>query len=489
MDIKKEIVKQSLWIAAVWLLCFVTKSNILFVVCAVGFFAALSRKVALAWSCWTILTMAVTLNSIIVPKSGMVLGLLLRVGPLLIAFATILVARSGVRDKLPIGSLSLYLIAQVVSSMNGLVPQVSFLKLFQFFAFFFGLWLGTGTLAGNFEELKRMRVFFLSLILVLVIGSIISYPFPAISYSTSLRAFTLGKNESVEYIYNELVQAGGVMLFSGITDHSQTLAPFLSIMLIYVASDMIFIERRVTTLQTAMIFVMFIMLFMTRSRTGLFAVAASGFIMVSYIFKKIYIPNDLKRRLHSAMVLGGIVMLIALAVMEVRSQTFSKWLRKTNDIESDSRSMSEAITETRQGLIDQCMYEFRKNRITGIGFQVSEQVKDLYSQNSGLLLSAPIEKGLLPLMVLGEGGIVGALLFYIFVFSFISGCIKKKYFVSLLLFIAFFGTNIGEASFFSPGGPGGVMWAFFALGGFSMDQMIKISNRAQIAYNGYNFSH
>ena len=489
MDIKKEIIKRSLWIATVWLLCMVTQSYILFVVFAIGLVAALSRKVSLAWSCWTILTMAVTLSNVVVPKSGMALGLLLRVGPLLIAFATVLVARSGVRDKLPIGLLLLYLISQVVSSMNGLVPQVSFLKLFQFFAFFFGLWLGTGTLAGNSEELHRMRVFFLSLILVLVVGSIIAYPFPAVSYSTSLRAAALEGAEYAAYVYESMRQSGGLMLFSGITDHSQTLAPFLSIMIIYVTSDMIFIERKVAPLQTAMVVAMLVMLFMTRSRTGLFAVAISGFVMVSYTLKKVNLPRVVRKKLWSVMMFGGILLLLLMAVMEIRTQTFSKWLRKTNDVQADTRSMNEAITQTRQGTIDNCMYEFHQNRLMGIGFQVSMHVKDWYDRSSGLILSAPVEKGLLPLMVLGEGGIVGATLFYVFVIGFISGCVKKKYYVSLLLFIAFFGTNIGEASFFSPGGPGGVMWAFFALGGFTTDQLIKISNREQLTCNGYDLPH
>lgn len=489
MGITKEVFRQSCVIAAIWLLCMVTKSYILFAVFGVGLFAALSRKVSLAWACWTILTMAVTLNHNIVPKAGMVIGVILRGGPLLIALATVLVAQSGSRDKLPIGMLTLYLIAQIVSSMNGLVPQVSFMKLFQFFAFFFGLWLGTGTLAGRAEDLHRMRVFFLSLILVLLGGSILAYPFPEISYSTTLREAVYEGAEYARYKYEVMLRSGGLMLFSGITDHSQTLAPFLSIMIIYVSADMIFVERKISALHIAMIVVMLVMLFMTRSRTGLFAVAVSGFIMVSYTFKKVNLPRELRQKLQSAMTFGGILLLLLMAAMEVRSQTFTKWLRKTNDVEADYRAMDEAITQTRQGTIDQCMYEFNQNRFMGIGFQVSEQVKDLYDRSSGLILSAPIEKGLLPLMVLGEGGIVGAILFYIFVIGFTSGCIKGKYFVSLLLFIDFFCTNIGEATFFSPGGPGGVMWAIFVLGGFSTDQMIKMSARRQTVYNGYYISY
>ena len=489
MDIKKDIIKQSIWIAAVWLLCMVTKSYVLFAVFAVGLFAALSRKVALAWSCWTILTMAITLSSAIVPKAGMILGLLLRCGPLLIAFSTILVARSGSRDKLPIGLLLLYLVAQIISSMNGLVPQVSFMKLFQFFTFFLGLWLGTGTLAGRHDELYRMRVFFLSLILVLIVGSMLSYPFPAISYSSSLYFELYRGGEYAKHAYAMMRQADSLLLFSGITDHSQTLASFMAIMIIYVASDMIFVERRVAPLQIGMIIAMLVMLFMTRSRTGLFAMALSGFVMVGYTFKRVSLPWRLRQKLQSALIFGSVVVVLLMAVMEIRSQSFTKWLRKTNDLEADTRSMNEAITQTRQGTIESCMDEFHQNELLGIGFQVSEQVKELYDRSSGLILSAPIEKGLLPLMVLGEVGIVGAILFYVFVIGFISGCIKKKYYVSLLLFIAFFGTNIGEASFFSPGGPGGVMWAFFALGGFSMDQSIKMANRAPITYNGYNLSY
>ena len=472
----KNIILQSLIISLVWLLCMVTRSYILFVVFSVGIYAVFSQKISLAWSSWTILTMAATLNRHIVPKSGILIALLLKCGPLLIALAIIWGIRSRRREKLPLDLLLLYLFLQIASSINGLVPPISFLKLFQFFVFFLGLWLGTSTLAGKPEELNNLRDFFFSLILVLVVGSILAYPFPVISYSSTLREAVYEGAEYAQYRYEVMRQSGALMLFSGITDHSQTLGPFLSIMIIYVLSDMIFIIKKANWFHMTMILVMMLMLFMSRARAGLFAISVSGFILITYIFRKVDIPSKLRQKLHFMLFLCGLLMLIIFTIMEIRSQTLTKWIRKTNDIQADNRSLNVAITETRLSSIENCMYEFRQNRLLGIGFQVSEQVKYMYEHSSGLMLTAPIEKGLLPLMVLGEGGIIGMILFYIFVFGFIASCIKEKYFVSLILFVDFFCSNIGEANFFSPGGPGGVMWAFFVLGGFSMDQQIKLMN-------------
>ncbi len=476
MSIKKDIIIQTLIIATVWLLCIVTRSYILFVVFGVGLHAAYHRKISMAWSCWTILIMAATMNRYIVPKPILVV-LILRAGPLLIALTIIGCNQLKRHEKLPLDLLLLYLSSQIVSSIFGLVPLVSFLKLFQFFVFFFGLWFGSSTLKNQSEELYKLRTFFLSFILVLLIGSILAYPFPEISYSTTLREAIYEGSEYARQQYNLMLRSGGLMLFSGITDHSQTLGPFLSIMIVYVLSDMVFVIREIKWFHITMTIIMIIMLFMTRARAGLFAICVSGIFFGIYLFKKVYIPSKLKNRLHVAMVLSGILILLVGIIGEIRYQTLSKLIRKTNDIESDYRSMNEAITQTRMSTIENCLNEFRQNWLMGIGFQVSAQVKYRYEHSSsGLILSAPVEKGLLPLMVLGEGGIIGAILFYIFIVGFIISCIKEKYFVSLFLFVDFFCTNIGEATFFSPGGPGGMMWTIFVLGGFSMDQQIKMMN-------------
>ena len=72
-------------------------------------------------------------------------------------------------------------------------------------------------------------------------------------------------------------------------------------------------------------------------------------------------------------------------------------------------------------------------------------------------------------MVLGETGILGVFCFVLFLGAFYFGCSKRKYHVTLTIFAVFLVTNMGEATFFSPGGMGGVLWMMACVGGFTID--------------------
>ena len=112
----------------------------------------------------------------------------------------------------------------------------------------------------------------------------------------------------------------------------------------------------------------------------------------------------------------------------------------------------------------------------GKGFQVMLEHKQWYREGRISLLYAPIEKGVLPTMILGETGIVGAIVFAFFVLHFIASCSRRHYMGLLSLFAVLIASNMGEASFFSPSGQGGVMWVVVAIGGFCCD-MIAINNQ------------
>ena len=97
-------------------------------------------------------------------------------------------------------------------------------------------------------------------------------------------------------------------------------------------------------------------------------------------------------------------------------------------------------------------------------------MKRLYERHGGgLILSAPIEKGVLPVMVLGETGIVGATVFAMFLLSFWVNGSKMKLYMSIAMLVVFLATNMGEATFFSPGGIGGIQWVVCLIGGYTLD--------------------
>ena len=79
-----------------------------------------------------------------------------------------------------------------------------------------------------------------------------------------------------------------------------------------------------------------------------------------------------------------------------------------------------------------------------------EYMKYAFKKNDGLILSASIEKGVLPVMVLGETGIVGSIFFWLFIFTFYATCARKKYYCCATLHTVFFATNMAESTYFSP---------------------------------------
>ena len=174
------------------------------------------------------------------------------------------------------------------------------------------------------------------------------------------------------------------------------------------------------------------------------------------------------------MLVGGLLVIVGAGVSEMRSRSITRWMRKNDDIALDERSMGQALTDSRMGLLEYSMFEFRRNPLLGSGFQVSENHPILYEMGQITLFSAPIEKGLLPTMVLGETGIIGEIAFIIFLMSFWIGCKRRHLMVTLMLFFVMFASNMGEATFFSPSGTGGILWMLCVVGGFIIDTMLRI---------------
>ncbi len=148
-----------------------------------------------------------------------------------------------------------------------------------------------------------------------------------------------------------------------------------------------------------------------------------------------------------------------------------EWARKTSDVSADKRSLTEALTSSRMGLMAMSLREFRRNPLIGSGFQVAEYTRE-QTRGKGFVISASVEKGVLPVMVLGETGILGEICFLIFLASFFGICMQRKYFVTTTMMAVFFVTNMGEATLFSPGGIGGILWMMCCVGGFTLDTTI-----------------
>ena len=124
--------------------------------------------------------------------------------------------------------------------------------------------------------------------------------------------------------------------------------------------------------------------------------------------------------------------------------------------ESESSSLdTEQVLASRQGLIDNSMKNFREHPLFGIGFQVATDAR--FEQNA-TLFTAPVEKGVIVTAVLEEGGVLGTTAFVIFLLTMILELLANRNVPALAMLAAFLASNMGEVTFFSPGGSGSFGW-------------------------------
>ena len=454
------------------MLCRFTNGAFVAVIVMIGLWAAWHEKFGFSICCYILLPFLNSVNPALIRPSN-VLAVMIRFGSIILLLGLVVMAakRQG-KHRLPLGGIIPFLIAAYLSSTGGYAPKISYLKIINYFMFILGIWLGTQNLQNRPRDILQIRAFIFSFVLFIVFGSLALRPFPAISYATGLStAIREGGRQYAETVFHNMVEQGEATLFCGVVNHSQTLAPFLALSFIWLVCDMLFIEKRFRLGHVITIVLIPPMLFMTRSRTGLLIFIVGMMMVYLYTIRKIEINMNIVRHLRTGTFIL-ISLIIGLGIIsEVRDRTISKWLRKSQDVEGDTRTLTDAVTSSRMGLVEESMRDFRRNPLWGTGFQVAEYHSEL-ERRGKLVFSAPIEKGVLPTMILGETGIVGVICFIFFLGSFYLIASSRKLFVTCTCFTLLLVSNSAEASFFSPSGTGSVNWILTVVGGFTIDTVL-----------------
>lgn len=480
----KSIAKELLLLLATILLVRITSGVYAFVVALWGVCAAFKGNVGRTFACLITLTLLVLLNPFLLPAKGSVFSIAARGGTFAIglcATATSVIRRG--KYRLPLSLLWVYLCVAAISSATGWYPAISYMKLLQFSVFLLTIVIGTQNMQNKYDDINLMRSYFGAVSLFIVLGSVVMLPFPQWSTLGALIKMrdTFGDFGAVE----ELVSSDLYMdqlLLCGVLFHSQALAAVCSCVFVWLLCDMVFCEMKIDFWRSTLIGLSLIVLYLTRSRTGLLAMFV-GIVGAAYIgMSKLRLPQKLQVRVKGILVCGIILGIVVACVAEINDDIVSRWIRKKTDVDSDQRSAVEAFTSSRMGLIEKSMYDFKLNPLLGMGFQVEERhrygIKG-YS-GSGLILSASIEKGVLPVMIIGETGVVGGIAFALFLIAFYASCSRMGLLMTSLMFTVFLATNMGEATFFSPGGPGGLEWMISCVGGYILDLKIKSNASAKL---------
>lgn len=432
-----------------------------------GLYRAFVGKPCMAVLALLLVSTIPLMNPLVVPRPP-VFSIVSRASAMVLCAALIAGSmRTGDDKRPPLGSIFVFVAVAIVSSIQGYCPMISYLKLVNFAIFVTGVGAGLSGVNRRPDDIKLLRGCFLALGVIFVWGSLATLPFPAVAYLTSLADRINAEGVAAA---SEAFRLGSARsLFTGITCHSQFLGPFLGCMFAFVASDMLMIERRVSPIHIIILLPIPVVIAMTQSRIGLVTfVAALLFLAVWFVPKIRVSPRD-RMRIKKIVQMFVVAVIVLACIAQVRHGTMSKLLRKTDDVLSDDRTLTEAFTSSRMGLIAESMRDFHRNPVWGKGFQVDESFAYRFGNSRRLVFSAAIEKGVLPTMILGETGVVGAIAFAFFLWVFYSTCARLRCFATMFLFSTFLVSNFGEATFFSPSGAGGELWLLCIAGGFAID--------------------
>lgn len=457
-------------------LCKVTAGGFGAVIAVIGIWGALTRRPAYALICFAFLPFLTVMNPIAF-GFGSILGISARLGMPLMTLAMIVAAasRRG-RQGIPLAGLWVYALVAFVSSIDGYAPMISYLKIINFVLFAVGIYVGTRNIDKDYQGLLQLRAFFFSFSVFIIIGSLaLNYINPYAAHFQSAGWFAGDVGAGNAAVEARIVATGDAGLLCGVVNHSQCLGPTAACVAGWLLMDMLFIEKRFMVGHVVTLLFCPYVSYLTKSRTSLLALLVVFFMVVMYAVPKFRVAPILKRRIRSMMMTLLFLFILGGIGLEVTTGGVHKWLVKHNLNNEEEVSM-QTLTASRMGLIEAGLYDFRQNPLLGKGFQVSYEHQFLNTKGK-LILSAPIEKGFLPTMILGETGVVGALVFSIFLLVFYATCSRKQYYATLALFTTYLASNLGEATFFSPGGTGGPEWLISLVGGFVIDMTAAVQRR------------
>ena len=359
----------------------------------------------------------------------------------------------------PVLGIFLYIFWEVVVSAQGFSPIVSYLKI----ALFVPLFLSFYALANEVTQstrvnAKAVRSAILSICCLALLGSAMLIPFPGISQ------MTVKMGETDLAVLQALAE--GKSLFQGMASHSQVMGPMVGILSTLLFGDLVFAVKKWDKLYVLLLGVGPILLYKSSSRTAM-GTWLAGVAMVLILFMHSRGVNARWRGKVMSAVFGlcivAVVCVLALPGTRDSALRFVLKVDKREEVRSSDVSW-DRVTSSREGLVEESLYNFKKKPLFGNGFQVSAAMEGEKRTSLAQYLSAPIEKGVWPTAVLEEGGVIGLILFGGFLVVCICILIKRHAYIGAAMLWVFSIANLGEFSFFSMSYIGGLYWGLVYAG-------------------------
>lgn len=244
--------------------------------------------------------------------------------------------------------------------------------------------------------------------------------------------------------------------FQGILNHPQAFGPFVALLCVWLAGRFLS-ERKMPLWQVGLLALCPVLVMASEARTAGLALAlgialpvAFSLMSVRYRLTKL-LPGILTARFAVAIAVVGIGVLAFSTVIFTQLEFF---LFKSG--RSTGTNLVDAMEASRGILVFKMIDNIKEYPIGGIGFGIASFPDAMAVARDpffGLPVGAPIEKGVMPLAVVEELGIPGAMLVFAWLWMLIRRSARAG-FASLTVITTALVINLGENIFFSAGGMG-----------------------------------
>ena len=353
----------------------------------------------------------------------------------------------------PFHLLYAYIACIMVTSFWGWAPLISLMKAVLFLVFMLALIKGVAAVVQKGVDIRFVRAAMLAVSCFFILGSIAVIPFPSVGRSML--------NTKLAFWGIDPLQSNIVGLFNGLTWHAQTLGPLLAMLNAFLLSDYLCNFRRRHWLYRVLLGGIPVLIYMSSSRTALFGYLLSILAVALFFQGERQTPRIKRQRVLIACVLLGLLATLAVSMHPATSTRLRAYLLKarSTEVATDSdETVGDSLAASRLGMFQRGLENFRGRPFIGNGFQVSPGMQGYSFREHGFLVSAPVEKGVLFAMILEEGGLLGAFLFFSFLIALYVTYRRLAFTCFLSTFTVFLGLNSGEAAFFSTSGGGGILW-------------------------------
>lgn len=244
--------------------------------------------------------------------------------------------------------------------------------------------------------------------------------------------------------------------FQGVLNHPQAFGPVMALLGSWIASRIV-IQNHPKLTEICFLGICILLILLSEARTAGLAMILGMCTSMIFVFtssKKHFLELFSGVRSKKFIFLFFISLFLIFLKFENIEKIAHNYISKSG--RANVASILDAYQSSRGGKMDEMLKNIQEKPLQGIGFGIPSDPYSLKITRDpffGLPTGASVEKGVMPLAVLEELGLIGFGIVAMWIFMIMRFCILGGLTSSAVALTAMF-LNLGEATFFSPGGFG-----------------------------------